>query len=337
MTPPRKIACLGVPTPAARKLFTDLAPDGFGIVFDKPPYDDSAIPVIADADYIICWSRPLPANLLKAATRLRFIQRIGSGTELVDLETAAELGIPVANMTGVNAESTGEFATLLMLAVLRRLPEAHNSVVAGQWLKWEVRAGTYELRGKQVGIIGLGQIGRTVARHVKAFAAVPVYYNSRRLAPADEAELGVSYLPLDDLLRTSDVITLHLPLNRETEKIIGRRELSLMKSTAVVVNTARGGVIDEEALYESLRDGRIMGAGLDCFDPEPAAPDNPLLQLKNVVLAPHVAGVTEDSQIALVQRALGNVAKFDAGEALAARDIVAAGARLPTGVEADHG
>jgi phosphoglycerate dehydrogenase-like enzyme len=322
MIRPRKLACLGVRTASARQLFTQYAPHSLDIDFDDPDSDESAIAVLAEADYAILWSRPMPARLMKAAPRLRFIQRIGSGTDLIDLRVASELGIPVANMTGVNAESSSELAVLLMLAVLRRLPEAHLSIVSGRWLRYEMRGGTYELRGKQVGIIGLGQIGRVVAGHVRGFGARPVYYNSRRLDPAEETGLGVPYLPLDELLRSSDIVTLHMPLTAETKRMIGRRELSLMKPTAVVVNTARGGVVDERALVEALRDRRIMGAGLDCLEMEPPSPDNPLFQLSNVVLTPHVAGVTEDSQVALIQRALGNVARVDAGEALAPRDMV---------------
>ena len=210
---------------------------------------------------------------------------------------------------------------MLILAALRRLPQAHNSVLAGEWRKFGFRPYSHELRGKRVGIVGLGKIGRMVATHVQAFGASVVFYDTIALSPLDQERLRALQLPLDELLSTSDVVTLHVPLLPSTTHLIGLRELSLMKPTAILVNTCRGSVVDEAALYEALRTQRILAAALDVFEAEPPGAHNPLLALDNVVLTPHNAGGTLDAEIALVRHAYANIVKVSRGEALDAADI----------------
>jgi lactate dehydrogenase-like 2-hydroxyacid dehydrogenase len=173
--------------------------------------------------------------------------------------------------------------------------------------------GIYELLGKSVGIVGMGKIGFEVARRLAAFQCPLLYYDRRRVSPDDERELGLESVPLDDLLRGSDIVTLHLPLTPETRHLIGGRELGLMKKTALLINTARGAIIDEAALVEALLEGSIAGAGLDVYSDEPPAPRDPLRSCKNVVLTPHTAGQTREAMDRMVTCMLDNLDRVARG------------------------
>jgi glyoxylate reductase/D-3-phosphoglycerate dehydrogenase len=183
-----------------------------------------------------------------------------------------------------------------MLAVYRKLVAFHQNVAAGQWHRGIPRTvDIYEIEGKTVGIVGLGNIGQQVARRIKAFDARVIYYDSFRRGREEEERLGVEYVPLNTLLETADIVSLHVPLNESTRHMIGADELSRMKSKVILINTCRGEVVDEAALINALQEHRIMAAGLDCQEKEPADPNNPLLKLPNVTLTPHNAGPTIDS------------------------------------------
>lgn len=321
MSEGEKIVFLDVATPAMRRVLTDNLPSGFELVFADADTEEKAIAAVADADYIFVWAAYVPTRVVEAATRVRLIQKAGEGTDRIDVATAARKGIPVAKTSGSNSASVAELATLLILATLRRLPRAHNSTTAGQWLKFELRPGSYELRGKRVGIVGLGKIGRRVARQVQGFEASVVYHDAVRLPEDEETRLGVAFLPLEELLRTSDVVTLHVPLIPATRGLLGRRELALMKPTAILVNSCRGAVVDEEALYQALKEGQIRGAGIDVFAKEPPGANHPLFSLDNVVLTPHYGGGTEDAEIEGVRHAYANIVRVSRGEALDPADL----------------
>ncbi len=321
MSEAEKIVFIDVVTPAMRKVLTEQLPPGFQLIFANADTEEKAIAAVADADYVFVWAAYLPTRVVEAAARAKLIQKGGEGTDRIDVATAARRGIPVAKTSGSNAASVAELATLLILATLRWLPRAHNSMVAGQWLKFELRPGAYELRHKRVGIVGLGKIGRMVARQVQGFDASVVYYDAVRLSEAEEARLGVTFLPMEELLRTSDVVTLHVPLLPSTRGLIGRRELSLMKSTAVLVNSCRGAVVDEEALFEALKEKRIRGAGIDVFAKEPPDGNHPLFSLDNVVVTPHYGGGTEDAELEGIRHAYANILKVSRGEPLDPADL----------------
>lgn len=301
-------------------------PDGFEAEFAEANPDRSlteeAFAKIPGADYLLFWTAAIPTRAIEAATKVKLIQKIGEGTEKIDVATTSRLGIPVAKTAGANSASTAELAILLMLATLRRLPEAHNSTVAGQWKKWEVRTNTGELHGKQVGIVGLGKSGRIVARQVQGFGSSVVYTSRHQHPEQEETELGVRFVDLDELLETSDVVSLHVPLAPSTAGMISHSELALMKPTAILVNTCRGGIVDEAALYDALSNRRIRGAGIDVFDKEPPDPHHPFFSLDNVVLTPHIGGVTDDSQVRLVRHALANMVAVENGEPLSPEDLV---------------
>ncbi len=317
----KKIVFLDVITPAMHRVLAENAPRGFDVAFAYADTEEKAVAAVADADYVLLWSAYAPTRVVEAARKARLIQKIGEGTDRIDVATAARMGIPVARTAGSNSASVAELATLLILATLRRLPAAHNSLVSGRWLKFELRPGSYELRGKQVGIVGLGKIGRLVARQVRGFDCSIAYYDVVRPSPKVEDELGVRFVELDELLRTSDVVTLHVPLTPATRGMIGRRELDLMKPTAILVNTCRAAVVDEEALYETLRDRKIRGAGIDVFAKEPPDPKHPLFSLDNVVVTPHFGGGTEDAEIEGVRHAYANIVKVSQGQPLDPADL----------------
>lgn len=321
MAEEKKIVFLDVATPAMRKVLSEKLPPGFDLVFADADTEEKAVAAVADADFVFVWSSYMSSRVVEAAKKAKLIQKAGEGTDRIDVATATRLGIPVAKTAGSNSTSVAELATLLILATLRRLPKAHNSVVAGRWLKFELRPGSYELRGKRVGVVGLGKIGKMVTRQVQGFEASVVYHDAVRLPEAEEARLGITFLPLDELLRSSDVVTLHVPLLPSTRGLIGRRELALMKPTAILVNSCRGAVVDEEALYEALKERRIRGAGVDVFAKEPPDPNHPLFSLDNVVVTPHFGGGTEDAETEGALHAYANILKVSRGEPLDPADL----------------
>jgi phosphoglycerate dehydrogenase-like enzyme len=203
-----------------------------------------------------------------------------------------------------------------MLAVYRKLVTFHQNVVAGHWHQGIPRTvDIFELEGKTVGLVGLGNIGRQVARRVKAFDAQVIYYDTVRRSPQEEEEeLGVRYAPLDTLLATADIVSLHVPLNESTRHMIDAQALGRMKPTAILINTCRGEVIEERGLIEALQQGRILGAGLDTQAKEPPDPHNPLLALPNVTLTPHSAGPTVDSYRKRFQNGYTNIQRVARGQ-----------------------
>ena len=248
-----------------------------------------------DADFLILFPGQISEQVLRSAPRLKLIQLVAAGYDSMDMELCQELGIPVANNGGANSIDVAEHTISLILGFYRRLIELNRNVRVDRWRSIDTGLSTYTISGKTIGIIGLGNIGKRVAHLLRAFGAHLLYYDQYPPAGDIESEFSVTRTALEDLLRESDIVTVHLPLTRETRGIIGKHELSLLKSTAVLVNTCRGPIVDEVALTEVLSEKRILGAALDVLEQEPPLPDNPLLKLDNVLLTPHVAGVTYDT------------------------------------------
>jgi phosphoglycerate dehydrogenase-like enzyme len=249
-----------------------------------------------EADYLLGFLRFLPDEAYLNAKRLKLIQVLSAGYDMLNIEGARKARIPICSNGGANSVAVAEHAVMLMLAVYRKLVAFHQNVAAGRWHRGIRRTeDIYEIEGKTVGIVGLGNIGQQVAKRLRAFDARLIYYDLVRRSPADELALGIEYVPLNTLLETSDIVTLHVPLNESTRHMIGAGELGRMKPKAVLINTCRGEVVDEVALVEALEQHRIMAAGLDCQEKEPPDPENPLLKLSNVTLTPHNAGPTVDS------------------------------------------
>jgi phosphoglycerate dehydrogenase-like enzyme len=234
----------------------------------------------------------------------------------VDIEAARKAGVPVSNNGGANAIAVAEHTIMLMLAVLKRVVKFHNDVVAGKW-----RVGgfddqrVYELSRKTLGIVGLGNIGKKVARRAAAFDMTVQYYDIARLTEAEEDALGVRFVLLPELLRTSDVVSLHVPLDDSTRHLLGAPELAQMKPGAILINTCRGPVVDETALYQALKGGQVAAAGLDVLVEEPPPKDHPLFSLPNVTLTPHSAGPTWENWTARFRNGFDNIQRVAAGRA----------------------
>ena len=305
-----------------RELIAAEVPEGFDLIFAETQAEEEKLAKAREADYILCSWTPLSGQVIEAGPRIKLIQKYGIGVDKIDLETAKRRGIPVGISAGVNSIAVAETAITLMLALYKRLCMADQSLRQGKWLKWELRTGCYELAGKTVGIIGGGAIGRAVAKRLSGFECRVLYYDLFRLPEETEKALGMTYTAKDKLLMQSDIVSLHLPLTQETRGLIGPRELALMKPSALLINTARGGVVNELALIEALRNRTIAGAGLDVFAKEPPEPDNPLLQMDNVVLTPHNAGGTVDTVKKVIRHSFENIIRIERGEPLPAADLV---------------
>jgi phosphoglycerate dehydrogenase-like enzyme len=259
-------------------------------------YTEDALQEVEDADVLVVGIDPVTEAFLARARRVRLVQRLGVGHDNIDLEAAAAFGIPVATMPDFNAESVAEHTIMFILALLRRAFESTLLMKAGRWPVRDVVAkGIFDLRGKTLGVIGLGAIGQAVASRAKPFEVDICYHDIRRAPPSVEERLGVAFASLHDLLRTADVVTIHAPLTPSTSRLLGRAELRLMKPTALLVNTARGAIVDEQALVEALEQGIIAGAGLDVYADEPLDPRHPLRRCPNVLLTPHTAGQTREA------------------------------------------
>jgi phosphoglycerate dehydrogenase-like enzyme len=267
---------------------------------------------IAGADVIWHVLRPLSAADLSRATRLRLVHKFGAGVNTIDVDAATERGVAVANMPGANAPSVAEGTVLLMLAALRRLPVLDRATREGRGWPSDPQLGetVRDIGACTVGLVGYGNIAKQVAGIVAAMGATVLHTST-----GDDGLPG--WRPLPELLGASDIVSLHLPLTADTDGLLGAPALARMKPGAVLVNTSRGPIVDENALADALRDGRLAAAGLDVFGVEPVAPDNPLLRLDNVVLTPHVTWYTVDTMRRYLVEAVANCRRLRDGQRLA--------------------
>jgi phosphoglycerate dehydrogenase-like enzyme len=267
---------------------------------------------LPDTDVIWHVLRPLSGADLRLGERLRLIHKLGAGVNTIDVSTATECGIAVANMPGANAPSVAEGAVLLMLAALRRLPPLDRLTREGRGWPADPALGetVRDVGSCTVGLVGYGNIAKRVEGIVAAMGATVLHTSTR-----DDGRPGWRQLP--SLLAESDIVSLHLPLTAETHHLLDAAALAVMKPSAVLVNTSRGAVVDETALVEALRGGRLAAAGLDVFEVEPAAPGNPLLALDNVVLTPHVTWYSVDTMRRYLTEAVANCRRLRDGQPLA--------------------
>jgi len=264
------------------------------VVRKIPRSDEEMIELVRDANAIISGDSPLTSQILENAKSLKIIARVGVGYDNVDLDAATRRHIIVTNVPGALSASVAEHTILLMLAVARRLIVADKNVREGRWADYFQHAPSFELNGKTLGLLGLGAIGSAVAQRAKAFNMEVLVYDPY----VDEdrvARIGYRRVELDRLLKESDVVSIHSPLTTETKKLIGERELNLMKKSAILINTARGMIVDESSLIEALKKGTIAGAGMDVLTREPPRQDDPILTLENVTLTPHCAAFALDA------------------------------------------
>ena len=251
-----------------------------------------AYDAMTDAEFMILRIFKAPRPVIERNPNLKMILRWGAGFDSVDIQAAGEHGVCVTNTPGANAGAVSELAVLLMLAVGRKLLCHTESLAKGEWSKNTFLNGSFCLNGKTLGVIGAGNIGRQVARKAQAFGAVTNYYDPFRLSPEMESEYHLSYLPLKELLASSDLIT--VPLTEENRHMIGAAEIASMKDHAILINTSRGGLVDDKALAEAVASGKLLGAGLDVVEEEPLPAGHPLLTNPNIVVTPHIGGGTAD-------------------------------------------
>lgn len=278
---------------APTRPFDDL---GIQVVKRACKTTEEVIETLRDADGALISTWPLTdRKVLESCPKLKVVSRMGVGVDSVDLKVATELGILVCNTPGVNTTEVADHAMAMLLAITRRLIETHEFTKAGKWGEDAAKLRQFQttsqrIAGHTVGIIGLGNIGRAFATRVKGFGPERIIACDPYV-PQTTADLyGVKLVDLDTLLRQSDFITVHTPATKETHHLINRDSLSKMKKTAVLINCARGPIVDQVALHAALRDGVIGAAGLDVFETEPVSAEDPLLSLPNVVVTPHLAG-----------------------------------------------
>ena len=249
---------------------------------------------LEDADAIVLRIFKMPKEVVARFPSLKMIMRWGAGFDSVDIEEAGKRGIRVCNTPGANAYAVAELTVALMLAVGRKLICHDRSIRQGVWSKNTFLNETVTLNNKQVGIVGGGNIGRQVAARVQAFGASVQYYDPFRLPEEMEEKLHMKYVELNELIRTSDVITLHVPLMESTRHMIGAAEIETMKDGAILINVARGGLMDDDAVVKAVESGKLAGAGIDCVEKEPAQPGDAILENPNIIVTPHVGGGSAD-------------------------------------------
>ena len=283
--------------PEALEVLTDAAdtevwPD------DEAPTTEQLLEKVVEADGILTNIMDrIDADVFQAAHRLKVVSQLGVGVDNIDVAEATRRGVLVGNTPGVLAKATADIAFGLLMSAARRISEGDRWLRAGNW-KMQYHPMVWlgaEVHGATLGIVGMGQIGVEMAKRARGFDMRVIYY-SRTRKPELESELGMEYFEPSDLLSTADFVTLHIPLTLETRHFIGERELQLMKPTAILINAARGAVVDSQALYTALKEGWISGAALDVTDPEPILPDDPLLSLDNLVITPHIGSASIDSR-----------------------------------------
>lgn len=263
--------------------------------------------------YILRGFRMGAAEIEKLSSEARLLHRWGVGFDAVDIEAAGRRGITVSICAGVNAQPVAELAVLLMLASYRRLPELLLRSREGRKDKEDIIGRSWLIEGKTVGLVGLGNIGRRVARMVRGFGAEVAYYDPYRAAPEVEEALGVRFLPLDELLRVSDIVSLHMPLLESTRHLIDAEAIAKMKPSALLVNTARGGIVDTEGLLKALEERRILGAALDTIEGEPLPAGHRAFAMDNLLVTPHAGGNTEDNNRNMALYIMDNIDAMEAG------------------------
>ena len=285
---------------------------------------EDQLSAIREARFAISGDVPITGAMLRegAANGLLAVHKWGVGIDNFDLETAREVGVRVLRTTGSNAVAVAETALGLMLALNRQLVAGHVGLLGGEWLKATLSPQTATLSGKTVGLVGLGYIGKNVARFLKGFGCRVLYMKPTPLDAAEEAELGVVRASLAEILAESDVVSLHCALTAETRGLIGRDALAAMKPSAILVNTARGGIVIEDDLADALEAGRLRGAAIDVYEVEPAPPNHRLVGMANVVTTPHIAALAADTFATTVGRMFANLAAVADGAEVPPLDVV---------------
>lgn len=296
------------------EIIKSAVPDGFELEMLESVSQQELEGKVKEADYLLVSGRlKINRTVLGNAQNIKMIQRTGVGLDSIDLEYIRNHDIPFYVNKGVNAQSVAEHTILLMLASLRNLVEINENTKRGIWKKQAQGVCTHELCGKTVGLIGMGEIGRKVAGMLKAFGAEVLYNDVSKMKQEDENALGIKFSTREEIIEKSDIISLHCPLTDDTRHMINDRAVNKMKNGVILINTARGGLIDEAALINGIKNGKIAGAGIDVYEKEPVD-NSEVLNLQNVITTPHIGGVTYDSFYQMMYQAMRNIEMFDKGQ-----------------------
>ncbi|MEX2540674.1 MAG: 2-hydroxyacid dehydrogenase [Trueperaceae bacterium] len=319
------VAWLDVWDQRAQEAVLAVAPPSLNVTFAETYELEEQFEITANCDVIAAGWPAVTRELITNAASLKLIHKLGVGYDKIDLNAAKESRLAVAITSGANASAVAEHTVGLVLAALRRTPYVDSSLRSGRWLKTEMRVVNQQLRGKRVGLLGFGNIGRQVARKLAGFEVEIVYFDVRRADLTAETSLGAGYVSFDELLETSDILSLHVPLDESTRGILADESFARMKDGAVIINTSRGGIIDEQALVRCLKSGKIEAAGLDTFAQEPPAVADPLFTFPQVVLSPHIAGAVFDNVQNLGAHLFRNVISYLENGILPAEDTILLG------------
>lgn len=319
-----KIACLDVFDHRIRKLFQSVLSEGFSIEFADSSDLQCQLKLIEDADFIMAAGAAVTEELIRSAKKVKLIQKFGIGYDKIAIDIASELNVPVAIAAGSNAIPVAEMTIGLILSVCRKIAFADRQIRAGHWLdiRPTMSPQCFMLNGKTVGLVGFGNIGKRVAKILQGFEVNIFYYDILKASPTKEAELNAEYRNLDELMKLSDIISIHMPLFPETKNFFNKEKFLAMKPDAILINTARGAIVNEEDLIWALQNGIIGGAGLDVLAVEPPDPDNPLFQMDNVVVTCRVAAGVFNNFGNVAKHAFDNMKKVIANEPLSKEDVV---------------
>jgi phosphoglycerate dehydrogenase-like enzyme len=293
------------------------APEEIELVDAYHSSDSEIVKLVRDAAVILgdyTFNKKITREIAIAAQGVKLIQQPSVGYQHIDIDACTEAGIPVANTAGANTVSVAEYTIMAALCLVKRLLPAHRATVSGEWKQMEIGAG--ELAGKLWGLVGMGRIGRAVSDRLLPFGVRIVYHDTVRLSENDEKKYHAEFIDFKEMLRSADIISLHCPLTEKTKGLIGKTELSMMKTTALLINVARGEIIDEDALAQAIKEQKIGGAALDVFAEEPISRKSPYVGMdsENLILSPHVAGATNESKMRIISAAISNIVKVLNGE-----------------------
>lgn len=298
------------------EILKSVVPDGFTVrTLDELSYD-CLLREVVDADYLLVSGRlAIDEGVLSASKHLKMIQRTGVGTEMLDMESIRRHNIPVYVNAGVNARSVAEHTLTLMLCCLKNIPRIDRNVKQGVWKKQQTGLGCNELYGKSVGLVGMGAIGRQVASYLNAFGAEVLYTDVYRAPLETEKQLSLGFVPtFQELLPLVDILSFHCPLTPDNKELLNVHTIKKMKEGAMVVNTARGKLIAPQDLYDALVSGKLRAAALDVHYEEPLPQEYALANLDNVILTPHIAGLTYEAFHAMMVGAVDNIVSFENGD-----------------------
>ena len=285
--------------PEMKQILLSQKPDDMEVVFWDELDEKEKKQKLAEADSLLTAIYKVNDEFMSRAPNVKIVQKLGVGTDNIDSVAAKKYGIAVGNVPGGNTNGVAELTLGLILDLYRKISVLNQETKACTWSMWKYRACSYEMRNKVHGIVGFGNIGKRVAELSKAFGTTLLYYSRTRATAEVEKQYDVSYMDLDELLQTSDIVSIHLPLSNATRNLINAEKLALMKPNSILINVGRGNVVNEQDLNQALVSGKLSGAAVDVWADEPVTKENPLLSLENVIATPHVGGGTVDAALTI--------------------------------------